>query len=80
VAGAALRLHAYPLASPYDIKARLMNTAETNILASPKTAPGQLASITRIGAGEVRVSRAHQTQNVYPKKIEEQGARSAIKT
>jgi hypothetical protein len=37
-----------------------MNTAETNILLNPQTAPGQLAPITRIGAGEVRVNRAHQ--------------------
>jgi hypothetical protein len=65
VAGAAaLLIQAYPLASPYDIKARLMNTAETNILISPQTAPGQLAPITRIGAGEVRVNRAHQVQTL----------------
>jgi subtilisin family serine protease len=61
VAGSvALLLEAFPLSSPYDIKARLMNTAETNILINPQTAPGQLAPITRIGSGEVRVNRAHQ--------------------
>jgi hypothetical protein len=40
------------------VKARLMNTAETNILTSPATQPGVLAPITRIGAGEVRVDKA----------------------
>ena len=35
-----------------------MNTAATNILTNPMTAPGQLAPITRIGGGEVRVDAA----------------------
>jgi subtilisin family serine protease len=61
---AALLIQAFPLASPYDIKARLMNTAETNIALGPQTAPGQPAPITRIGAGEVRVNRARQTQTL----------------
>jgi hypothetical protein len=43
---------------PMEVKARLMNTAETQILHHPALAPGYLAPITRIGAGEVRVDRA----------------------
>lgn len=42
--------------SPLEIKALLMNNAETNIVSNPVT--GALAEITRIGAGEVRVDRA----------------------
>jgi hypothetical protein len=61
---AALLFQAYPMASPYDIKARFMNSAETAILTSPQTAPGQLAPITRIGAGEVRVDRARQVRTL----------------
>jgi hypothetical protein len=59
VAGsAALLLQACPLCTPYDIKARLMNTADTNILNNPKTTPGELAPVARTGAGELRVDRA----------------------
>jgi subtilisin family serine protease len=61
---AALLLQAFPLSSPFDIKARLLNSAATNILTSPQTAPGQLAPITRIGAGEVRVDRASQARTL----------------
>jgi subtilisin family serine protease len=43
---------------PMEVKARLMNTAETQILHNPALAPGYLAPITRIGAGEVRVDKA----------------------
>jgi minor extracellular serine protease Vpr len=42
--------------SPLEVKARLMNTGETNIVNDPLT--GELAPITRIGGGEVRVDRA----------------------
>jgi subtilisin family serine protease len=41
---------------PIETKALLMNTAETNIVNDPLT--GALASITRIGGGEVRVDKA----------------------
>jgi subtilisin family serine protease len=59
VAGsAALLLQAHPSHSPLDIKAALMNTAETEIEINPVTQPGVLAPITRIGSGEVRVDRA----------------------
>lgn len=55
---AALLIQAYPTLTPLEVKARLMNTAETNIFINPATQPGVLAPITRIGAGEVRVNRA----------------------
>lgn len=56
---AALLLSANPLLSPQEIKAKLMNSAETNIQTNPATLPGVLAPITRIGAGEVRVDKAN---------------------
>ena len=42
--------------TPLEVKALLMNNAETNIVSNPLT--GALAEITRIGGGEVRVNRA----------------------
>jgi minor extracellular serine protease Vpr len=42
--------------TPIEVKARLMNTGETDIVNNPLT--GELAPITRIGGGEVRVDRA----------------------
>ncbi|MEJ7669951.1 MAG: S8 family serine peptidase [Casimicrobiaceae bacterium] len=59
VAGsAALLLSADSTLSPVEVKAKLMNSAETNILTNPALQPGALAPITRIGSGEVRVDRA----------------------
>jgi subtilisin family serine protease len=59
VAGsAAILAQAYPKAKPWEIKTRLMNTAENNIQTNPATLPGVLAPITRIGNGEVRVDKA----------------------
>jgi len=55
---AALLIQAHPTFAPLEIKALLMNTAETNITINPATQPGVLAPITRIGGGEVRVNRA----------------------
>lgn len=55
---AALLLQKYPGRTPSEIKSVLMNTAETNIRINPATQPGVLAPITRIGGGELRVSRA----------------------
>jgi len=55
---AALLLQANGNRTPTEVKALLMNTAETNIFINPATQPGVLAPITRIGAGEVRVNRA----------------------
>ncbi|MFT3955358.1 MAG: S8 family serine peptidase [Piscinibacter sp.] len=56
--GAALLLQAFPNRKPEQIKAMLMNSAETNIYTNPALLPGSLAPITRIGAGEMRVDRA----------------------
>ncbi|WP_341891827.1 S8 family serine peptidase [Variovorax sp. YR752] len=56
--GAALLLQAFPNRKPEQIKAMLMNSAETTIYTNPALLPGQLAPITRIGAGEMRVDRA----------------------
>lgn len=56
--GAALLLQAFPNRRPEQIKAMLMNSAETTIYTNPALLPGGLAPITRIGAGEMRVERA----------------------
>jgi minor extracellular serine protease Vpr len=54
----ALLKQVYPKRKVFELKSVLMNTAETNILTNPMLFPGELAPITRIGAGEVRVNRA----------------------
>jgi hypothetical protein len=57
VAGsAALLLQAEPGLSPQEMKARLVNNGETDILNDVLI--GDLAPITRIGGGEVRVDRS----------------------
>src|SRR6266545_6602479 len=59
VTGSAALLHqAYPGRSVLEIKAVLMNTAETEIMNRPAVFGGDKAPITRIGGGEVRVDRA----------------------
>jgi subtilisin family serine protease len=59
VAGsAALLLQVYPDRSPAEIKAVLMNTAETDIMNEAAFFGGDLAPISRIGGGEVRVDQA----------------------
>jgi subtilisin family serine protease len=55
---AAILVGANPSLEPAQVKALLMNTAETQIFHSQALAPGKLAPITRIGAGEVRVNKA----------------------
>ncbi len=55
---AALLIQAFPEYSPERIKALLMNSAETVVYTNPALLPGQLAPITRVGAGELRVDRA----------------------
>jgi len=55
---AALLRQAFPDRSPVEIKALLMNTAESEILNVPRELGGDLAAISRIGGGEVRVDRA----------------------
>jgi subtilisin family serine protease len=57
---AALLMDAYPFRSPLEVKAVLMNTAETDIVNDALT--GALAPISRIGGGEVRVDRALASQ------------------
>ncbi len=62
VAGsAALLVEAYPDREPHELKAVMMNTAETDIGINPVGLPGFKAPITRIGAGEVRVDRAYRS-------------------
>ncbi|MGQ9481141.1 S8 family serine peptidase [Chloroflexus sp.] len=49
--------------SPWELKARLINTAETNIFNGPPVFVGPaLAPITQIGGGEVRINRAIAAQ------------------
>jgi subtilisin family serine protease len=55
---AALLLQKFPSATPPEIKSRLMNSAEKTVYTNAATLPGQLAPITRIGSGEVRVNQA----------------------
>ncbi len=62
VAGsAALVLQAFPSATVGQVKARLMNTANTVLYTNPATQPGVLAPVTRIGGGEVQVDKAIAT-------------------
>lgn len=59
VAGAAaLLLQKFPAAGVAEIKSRLMNSANTQVLINPATQPGVVAPISRIGGGEMRVDRA----------------------
>ncbi|MDQ3249429.1 MAG: S8 family serine peptidase, partial [Chloroflexota bacterium] len=59
VAGAAALLkHAHPERTGQEIKALLMNTAATQIMHKAAYFGGDLAPITRIGGGEVRVAPA----------------------
>jgi hypothetical protein len=55
---AALIKQAYPDRSPLEIKALLVDNGETNIQNKPPELGGDLAPITRIGGGELRVDRA----------------------
>ena len=60
VAGSvALLLEAYPDRSPLELKSVLMNTGQTEVFIHPGTRPGELAEVTRIGGGEVRVDAAY---------------------
>jgi len=58
----ALLLEAFPSRSALEIKAVLINTGFTEIRNRPVVFGGELAPITRIGGGEVRVDRALATQ------------------
>ncbi len=83
VAGsAALLLQADPARTPGEVKALLMNTAETEIYTNPVLLPGELAPITRIGGGEVRVDQALTSLTAAWAEDDEKdsGAIKAIKT
>lgn len=51
----------YPF-TPYILKSMLVTTGETDILNEPVFFGGDLAAITRIGGGEVRVDRAAEAK------------------
>lgn len=60
---AALLIQAYPTRPPGEIKAVLMNTAETDIMNKAAFFGGDLAPISRIGGGEVRVDKALRSKS-----------------
>jgi len=55
---AALVLDAFGDRTPAEVKAVLMNTADTDIQNAPALFGGDVAPVSRIGGGEVRVDRA----------------------
>ena len=55
---AALLLSKNHTLAPLDVKALLMETAETNVFENAATEPGVLAPLSRMGGGEVRADRA----------------------
>lgn len=58
---AALVLSAKPSFAPWQVKAALMNTTDTDVFASKTAAGNTLATLTRMGAGRVRADRAVAT-------------------
>ena len=77
VAGAAaILVQAYPHFSPEQIKALLMNSAETAIYTNRNLYPGVLAPITRIGAGELRVDRSLAVSSLVRNKASHSAALS----
>jgi hypothetical protein len=71
VSGAvALLLDARPDLLPVEVKALLVNTGETEIYTNPALLPGELAPITRIGGGEVRVDRAVAAMTIVGNKAD----------
>lgn len=58
---AALVLSARPTFQPWQVKAALMNTADTDVFATKTAASSTLAGLTRMGAGRVRADRAVAT-------------------
>jgi minor extracellular serine protease Vpr len=62
--------------SPFELKSRLMNTGERNIFNTPAVFGGQLAPITRIGGGEVRIDRAIAAQAAAWESVSRGGALS----
>jgi subtilisin family serine protease len=55
---AALLLSQNHTLGPLDVKALLMETAETAVYENQATQPGYLAPLSRVGSGELRVNRA----------------------
>jgi subtilisin family serine protease len=55
---AALLLSKNHALAPLDVKALLIETAETNVFQNAATQPGALAPMSRMGGGEVRADRA----------------------
>ena len=63
---AALLLSKTPRLGPLDVKALLMENADTQVLNNALTMPGVLAPLSRIGSGELRVDRtAASTTSVW---------------
>jgi len=73
---AALLLDASPNLRPYEVRALLMNNADTNVYVNQAILPGYLAPITRIGAGQIRVDQAIDAQVVAYEKSTGQGSLS----
>ena len=70
---AALVMSARPTFQPWQVKAALMNTADTNVFATKTAASSTLAGLTRMGAGRVRAdlavatgTLAYDSENVDP--------------
>ena len=61
---AALVLAARPTFTPWQVKAAIMNTANTNVFATKTVGGNTLAGITRMGAGRVQADRAVATQTL----------------
>jgi hypothetical protein len=75
VAGsAAILLGANPMLKPIEVKARLMNSAETAIYDAPNLSSSKLSPVSRIGAGEVRVNRAASATSMAWEKDEDSPA------
>ena len=58
---AALLLAARPTLTPWQVKAAIMNTANTDVFATKATGGNTLAGITRMGGGRVQADRAVAT-------------------
>jgi len=58
---AALVLSARPNSTPWEVKAALMNTANTNVFATKTATATSLAALTRMGAGRLQADAAVAT-------------------
>jgi subtilisin family serine protease len=77
VAGSALLIRQErPNLEPGQIKALLMNTAETEVYTFDDNGNKYLAPITRIGGGEVRVNRAFKSGTIVSDLYDETGSLS----